>query len=889
MTKSKGNSIPGTLLVVIIAIITPLLAYYDRQQSPCNGTPHTLAQPTGTLYVNKLLLQANLFAINRNKMLNTSRKLPMLYLCVLLIAHSADTETNPGPRTPKYPCQICDKAVRANQKGVACDHCSTWLHKACIGMTTQEYSRLANNSSIMWICNKCEGQNHSTSLFVSALADESTNIYSSLVESVSIINPDSRESADDVSLAEEIGSPIAASSPNAMRTPTPQPKRRRGLNSSDDIKVLVMNCQSIKHKREELLTTIESADPDVMMFTETWLHQNIKNNEFLPDHYETHRRDRPGDPHGGVLLAIKKDLNSQDVNWPTDANCDIPDTEMVFAKISNKKIGNILIGCCYRPPSSDINYANSMSSSIRSLLNKCPTATAWIGGDFNLPDIQWKENQITSHQNTKSINEAFMNTFQDLSVKQLVDFPTRKENILDLFLTNRPSLVNRLEPMPGISDHDTMIYVNTNVKPYRQPPVKRNILLWKKADIDNIRSMADTLSDRITSQYTTHTPVNTIWQELKSGVENVLKTIPSKMTSSRFQPPWVNRTIKRNARRKQRAHRKACNSNRPQDWSRLRKLVKNQRVECRNAYYNYIRDIISPDLHQRPKRFWSYISSRKCDNNGVAPLRNTDGLIYSDAKSKADILNNQFSSVFTQEPKDNLPDLGISTHPEMTPITINEAGVRKLLQNIKPHKAAGPDNIPARILREATNNLAPAMTILFQASIDQGTLPDDWKTANVAPIFKKGDRCKAANYHPVSLTCISCKLMEHVISSSMMRHLDDNGILTDTQHGFRKHRSCESQLISTIHDLAKGIEDRKQTDVVLLDFSKAFDKVPHLRLLQKLDHYGIRGDTRRWIAQFLQGRDQKVLLNGQHSTSAPVHSRRPTGHSAWAHTIFSIH
>ena len=210
----------------------------------------------------------------------------------------------------------------------------------------------------------------------------------------------------------------------------------------------------------------------------------------------------------------------------------------------------------------------------------------------------------------------------------------------------------------------------------------------------------------------------------------------------------------------------------------------------------------------------------------------------------------------------------------MTPITINEAGVRKLLQNIKPHKAAGPDNIPARILREAANNLAPAMTILFQASIDQGTLPDDWKTANVAPIFKKGDRCKAANYRPVSLTCISCKLMEHMISSSMMRHLDDNGILTDTQHGFRKHRSCESQLISTIHDLAKGIEDRKQTDVVLLDFSKAFDKVPHLRLLQKLDHYGIRGDTRRWIAQFIQGRDQKVLLNGQHSTPQWLKGRK---------------
>ena len=150
-----------------------------------------------------------------------------------------------------------------------------------------------------------------------------------------------------------------------------------------------------------------------------------------------------------------------------------------------KKIGNILIGCCHRPPSFDINYANSMSSSIRSLLNKCPTATAWIDGDSNLPDIEWKENQITSHQNTKSINEAFVNTFQDLSIKQLVDFPTRKENIVDLFLTIRPSLVSpslvsRFEPVPGISDHDTMKYLNTNVKPYRQPPWNVTFYCWRK-------------------------------------------------------------------------------------------------------------------------------------------------------------------------------------------------------------------------------------------------------------------------------------------------------------------------------------------------------------------------------------------------------------------------
>ena len=135
----------------------------------------------------------------------------------------------------------------------------------------------------------------------------------------------------------------------------------------------------------------------------------------------------------------------------------------------------------------------------------------------------------------------------------------------------------------------------------------------------------------------------------------------------------------------------------------------------------------------------------------MAPLRDNDGLIYSDPKKKADILNNQFSSVFTQEPDDELPDIGTSQHPDMPPLTIHEAGIRRLLLNIKPHKVAGLDNLPARILKEVASNLAPALTLVFQASINQATLPDDWKEANVTPIFKKGDRSKAANYRPVSL------------------------------------------------------------------------------------------------------------------------------------------
>ena len=111
--------------------------------------------------------------------------------------------------------------------------------------------------------------------------------------------------------------------------------------------------------------------------------------------------------------------------------------------------------------------------------------------------------------------------------------------------------------------------------------------------------------------------------------------------------------------------------------------------------------------------------------------------------------------------------------------------------------------------------LAPVYTILFQASLDQGSVPEDWKTAHITPIFKKGDPKKAANYRPISLTSITCKLLEHIIHSNIMTHFDSNNILTDCQHGFRKQRSCESQLISTCDDLTKNIDHQIQTDMIL--------------------------------------------------------------------------
>ena len=167
--------------------------------------------------------------------------------------------------------------------------------------------------------------------------------------------------------------------------------------------------------------------------------------------------------------------------------------------------------------------------------------------------------------------------------------------------------------------------------------------------------------------------------------------------------------------------------------------------------------------------------------------------------------------------------------------------------------------------------IAPALSIIFQSSLDNGEVPLDWKDALVAPLFKEGDRSQPANYRPMSLTSICSKIMEHIIHHHTITFFEQHDILQDTQHGFRKRRSCESQLVLTVHDLATGLNNNSQIGAVLLDFSKAFDRVPHQRFLHKLSHYGVRNNILQWIGNFLNGRSQQVVCEGK--TSTPVRSR----------------
>jgi hypothetical protein len=184
------------------------------------------------------------------------------------------------------------------------------------------------------------------------------------------------------------------------------------------------------------------------------------------------------------------------------------------------------------------------------------------------------------------------------------------------------------------------------------------------------------------------------------------------------------------------------------------------------------------------------------------------------------------------------------------------------------HSAPAPDGLHPLVLRNLADIIAFPVTHLFRLSLNEGHLPVEWKTATVKPIYKGGSRHVAGNYRPISLTSILCKTLERLIKSTLQCHFEEMNMISPAQHGFRTHHSCITNLLLAREKWTKAVDKGARLDVIFIDFSKAFDKVPHQRLLEKLRAYGIQRKLWAWIADFLSDRHIRVKVN--QATSDPI-------------------
>ena len=701
-------------------------------------------------------------------------------------------------------------------------------------------------SSGIWICPSCGLPSFSSSLFDSSGTTSTENSFSIL---------------SDVDIAVPTGSDTPSSATNSYN--------KKRLNSGK-LKVVSININSLRGKSLQMLELIHTEQPDVILCQETKLDKTVSSAEVFPESYVTFRKDRNLNG-GGVCIALKKQLQATECH---DLDSDL---EAIWIQIQTSNHRPIYLCSLYRPPDKDSDYIEQLRKPLDILSNRHRNRLPEIviAGDLNYACIDW----LTCSATCVSSGGNFVDILNDHHLQQIVDNPTRygksSSSLLDLVICTQPSMVHNLSVGREISDH-CMVSFDLSLQVVLPESTPRKILLYSRGNYNQLRSDMHTFGSSFIASSPDLNTVNDNWLNFKHTItSSVNKNVPSKLvTDFNRRPSWLSPKVRKAIRKRDRLSTKARKSHSIIDRDRYRKARNLATSEIQREYQSQLNALIG-NVNADPRSFYRFIKSKKADPIGISSLKSGNDVITGD-KEKADCLNRYFSSIFTIENDDVIANAAPS-YPDMPDIEVAVQGVLKLLSTIDTKKACGPDELSPRVLKETCQEIAPVLTFIFNQSLLTGKVPDDWLMANIFALHKKGPKELPENYRPISLTSICSKIMEHIVCSSTCKFLEENKILTPRQHGFRPGHSCESQLILAIDDWASALNSGLRTDVAIFDFSKAFDSVPHRRLLSKIESYGIRGTTLAWIRSFLSNRVQRVVINGSQSSWLPVISGVPQG------------
>lgn len=605
--------------------------------------------------------------------------------------------------------------------------------------------------------------------------------------------------------------------------------------------------------------------PDIILVTETWCNDSINNAMLSIPGYKIEpslrvdRADTANGIGGGILIYVRDELTV----LLNDKNSDFNQYCSFKLKLSGRT--NFLeIVIVYRSPNSTKENDQKLCDLILEVDDNCI-----ITGDFNFPNIDWE----TGTSDSKG--KRFLEVCREKSLEQLVYFPTHSRgNTLDLVLTDTDNVIN-VEDVGrlGKSDHcmlmiETQFDGNVNETDQMMPN-------WSKADINSIRQTLSNIDWRADMN---NLSTEEAWYLFKSVVdESIRQHVPTIKRRSPNKPPWMNQNVLRSLRKKHRLWRRYSKTKSYQLLEEYKRQEKKAQKDIRQAKRKFERKL-SKNNGRGNRLFNSYIKKKTKTKTSVGPLKNLNGETVTDDQGMSEILNSFFSSVFTDEGSGPIPSMeNLPCAEKIRSVNFEKKDICEKIRKLKSSCAPGPDKICAKYLQLFENEVAGPLQIIFTKSLAEGSVPEDWKSANITPIYKKGLKNNAGNYRPVSLTSLPCKIMESILRDKLTEHLLNNNLILSSQHGFLQNKSCVTNLLEFFETVTTYVDQGTPMDIAYLDFSKAFDKVPRLRLLNKLRAHSIDGNILKWMESWLSGRKQRVVLNGKYSAWEDVLSGVPQG------------
>ena len=636
-----------------------------------------------------------------------------------------------------------------------------------------------------------------------------------------------------------------------------------------------------------MFLALSSSDYDVLAFTETWLNCDIQSSELSSD-YVFHRCDRNSltssfTRGGGVLIGVKKHLRCRLIPL---SNAD--SVEQVAVCISLPK-QSIYVCCVYIRPNSDPTVYSQHASCVQELCELADTADTVIAlGDYNLPRLTWElDTDMNSYIPTNASSEQEIALTQSIlacGLQQIQDVRNANERLLDLAFVSDSNRIELFESPCGIlkidAHHKPFIIKFDYLRDIDDHKPDRYYYDFNIDDESLIRARLTTIDwAAFLANCNVDEAVSRFYRVMSDIIDECIP-LRRRILHVHYNQPWWTPEL-RNLRNKLRKARKRFLKQRSDENKQLLHNLEELYTNRLNVvFHEYILRNES-NAKRDPSSFWTFV--KKLRRNSGIPQDVCYEEVRSDSTEVAtELFAKFFSNVFSNTAPVHSPDerrdwLSHVAHYNINlpQLSVSIGEVKEVLSSVDSSNGPGPDGLPPSFIKQFATALASPVSIIFNRSLTSGVFPAMWKVASIIPIHKTGNIHKVENYRGISILSCLPKALEKMVYETMYRAV--RPIISEHQHGFVKKRSTTTNLMVYVNSLVNSIEKRRQVDAIYVDFSKAFDRVPHALAVDKMRCMGLPYWTTTWIQSYLTDRSAYVSINGNNSRCFEIPSGVPQG------------